>query len=146
MDVLERPGWRIECDPTATAYTRAARRATERCSCAPCRNWAATRERFVPGACLARLSHLGIPFDQEAEVCPGGRLESGLHLSSAWYHLIGRVVFGEKECSSNIAYDPVSIYRCSSESLLPEPCAGLPIVQLEIEAEISWMSEIPEDG
>lgn len=141
MDVLELPDWRIECDSTATACPRAAICATERCGYAPCRNWAATRERFDPGACLALLSHLGIPFDQEAEVCPGGRLESGLHLSSAWYHFIERFVFGEKDCSSTIEYDPLSPYSCSSESLLPEPCSGQPIVRREIEAEIPWLSK-----
>jgi len=148
MDVLELPGWRIEFDreATAAAYACAAIRATEPCSCAPCRNWAATRERFLPGEFLALLSRLGIPFDQDAEVYRNGRLESGLHLYGAWYHFIGRVVFGEKECSPNVVYDPVSLYFCSSESLLPEPFEGQPIVQLEIEAKVPWMTEIPEEG
>lgn len=148
MDLLELPGWRIEFDrdATAAAHARVATGGTEPCSCAPCRNWAAARELFLPGGFLALLSRLGIPCDQEAEVYHTGRLESGLHQYGAWYHFIGRVVFGEKDCSPNIEYDAVSLYFCSSQSLLPEPFEGQPIVQLEIEAKVPWMSEIPEDG
>lgn len=90
------------------------------------------------------LGRLGIPFDRESEVYHNGRLESGLHSYGAWYHFVGRVLFGERECSPNVAFGPLSGYFHSKPALLPEAFAGQPVAQLEVVAEIPWLSEVPE--
>src|SRR5262245_29774835 len=101
MKLLELPAWRIEFDRPATvaAHARVTVPAPEACGCDPCRNWARTRQRILPAAFLGLLDRLGVPIDREAEVYHICRLESGLHSYGAWYHFVGRVLYGELECS-----------------------------------------------
>jgi hypothetical protein len=146
MQILELPGWRIEYDrvATAAAYACAPVNGPEACGCGPCRNWAATRARLLPEAFRALLDRLGIPLDREAEVYHNARLESGLHSYGGWYHFVGRVLFGERECSPHVAVGPLAVYFHSQPAMLPEAFARQPVVQLEIDAEVPWLSEIPE--
>lgn len=146
MEILELPGWRIEHDraATATAYARAPANGPEAYGCDPCRNWAATRGRLLPEGFRALLDRVGIPFDREAEVYHNGRLPSGLHSYGAWYHFVGRVLFGERQCSRHVAYGPLSVYFHSKPALLAEAFAGQPVVQMEVEAEVPWLSAVPE--
>jgi hypothetical protein len=90
------------------------------------------------------LNRLGIPFDREAEVYHNCRLESGLHSYGAWYHFVGRVLFGERECSPNVLFGPISVYFHSKPALLPEAFVGQSAAQLEVVAEIPWLSDVPE--
>ena len=146
MDLLELPDWRIEYDRAAMIAECGAAPDTgpESCSCVPCRNWAATRERFLPNEFRELLDRLGIPFDREAEVYHNCRLDSGLHSYGACYHFVGRVLFGERECSPNVMFGPFSIYFHSKPALLAESFGGQPVVQLEVVAEVPWLSEVPE--
>jgi hypothetical protein len=146
MDLLELHGWRIEYDRSATVAAFACAPATgpETCGCDPCRNWAATRERLLPSEFSELLGRLGIPFDREAEVYHNCRLDSGLHSYGAWYHFVGRVLFGERQCSPNAVFGPFSVYCHSKPALLPEGFGGQPVVQLEVVAEVPWLSEVPE--
>jgi hypothetical protein len=146
MEILELRGWRVEYDRTATvaAYARAPANGPESCGCAPCRNWAANRSALLPQGFRALLDRLGIQFDREAEVYHNARLESGLRYYGGWYHFVGRVLFGERECSPNVAFGPLAVFFHSQPALLPEAFAGQPVVQLEIEAEVPWLSAIPE--
>ena len=146
MELLELAGWRIEYDRPATikAYASIPAAGPETCGCNPCRNWAATRERLLPMEFRELLRLLGIPFDREAEVYHNCRLESGLHSYGAWFHFVGRVLFGERECSVNVAFGPISVYFHSRPALLAESFAGQPVVQLEVVAEVPWLSEVPE--
>jgi hypothetical protein len=104
----------------------------------------ATREQLLPPKFRDLLGQLGIPFDQETEVYHMCRLESGLHSYGAWYHFVGRVLFGELECSPNVVFGSISIFFHSSSALAPEAFARQPIVQLELDAEVPWLSAIPE--
>jgi hypothetical protein len=146
MEILELPGWRIEYNHSATAaaYSRAPASGPEACGCGPCRNWAATRDCLLPEEFRSLLDCLGIPFDREAEVYHNCRLESGLHSYGAWYHFVGRVLYGERECSPNVAFGALSVYFHSKPALLPEAFVGQPVVQLEVVAEVPWLSEVPE--
>jgi hypothetical protein len=146
MEILELPGWRIEYDPSATAaaYDRAPAAGPETCRCSPCRNWAATRDRLLPEGFRGLLDRLGIPFNREAEVYHNCRLESGLHSYGAWYHFVGRVVFGELECSPSVVFGALAAYFHSRPVLVPESFAGQPLVQLEVVAEVPWLSNVPE--
>src|SRR5262245_15323270 len=115
MELLELPGWRIEYDLFATiaAHTRASASGPETCGCGPCRNWVASREQVLPSGFRLLLGRLGIPANREAEVYHNCRLESGLHSYGAWYHFVGRVLFGELECSPNVAFDQFTAYSRS---------------------------------
>jgi hypothetical protein len=146
MDLLELPGWRIEYNRSATVAAFAGAPATgpETCGCDPCRNWAATRERLLPSEFREMLGRFGIPFDREAEVYHNCRLDSGLHSYGAWYHFVGRVLFGERECSPNVVFGPFSVYFHSKPALLPEAFGVQPVIQLEVVAEVPWLSEVPE--
>ncbi len=148
MKLLEFLGWRIEYDRDATvaAHVSANTRASgpEACGCDPCRNWAVTRDRLFPIELLALLDQLGVPSDGECEVYHNARLESGLHSYGGWYHFVGRVLAGERECSPNLVFGSFSVFFHSSPALLPETFSGLPVAQLEFAAEMPWLSEVPE--
>jgi hypothetical protein len=146
MELLELPGWRIEHDRSATAaaYARAPVNGPEMCGCDPCRNWAATRGRLLPEAFRGLLDRLGIPFDREAEIYHNCRLEAGLHSYGAWYHFVGKVLFGERERSPNVVFGALSMYFHSKPDSLPEAFRGQPVVQLQLVAEVPWLSEVPE--
>jgi hypothetical protein len=146
MQLLELPGWRIEydCAATADAHLAAPAGGPESCGCAPCRNWAATRTVIFPTGFRELLARLGIPFDREADVYHNARLNSGLHCYGAWYHFVGRVLQGEKECAPNVLLGPFSVFFHSTPALLPEVFTGQPVVQLEVVAEVPWLSDVPE--
>jgi hypothetical protein len=146
MEFLELRGWRIEFDRFATAAAHSLTPVTgpEACGCDPCRNWASTRERLLPADFRALLNRLGVPFNHEAEVYHNCRLESGLHSYGAWYHFVGRILSGEKPCSPNVAFGSWSVYFHSKPKLLPEAFAGQPVVQLEVVAEVPWLSNVAE--
>jgi hypothetical protein len=146
MERLEFPGWRIEYDRSATvvAYAHVPASGPETCGCDPCRNWAATRSRLLAEEFRGLLDRLGIPADREAEVYHNARLESGLHSYGAWYRFVGRVLSGERECSPDVVFGAFSVFFHSRPTLLPEAFAGQPVVQLEVRAEVPWLSEIPE--
>jgi hypothetical protein len=146
MTPLEFPGWRLEFDrdSTAAAHARAQPAGPNACTCEPCRNWAATRVQFLPAAFLDLLSQLGIPLDREAEIYHNGRLQSGRHSYGAWYHFVGRVLYGDREGSPNVVYGPLSVYFHSAPALMSQAFIGQPVVQLEVVAEIPWLSDIPE--
>jgi hypothetical protein len=148
MESMELSGWRIEYDRPATvaAYAQSPATGPESCGCDPCRNWAATRERLLPPDFRGLLDRLGIPFDREAEVYHNCRLESGLHSYGAWYHFVGRVLVGERGGSPNVTFGPFSVYFHSRPTLLPEAFAGGPAVQLEVVAEVPWVSDVPESA
>jgi hypothetical protein len=90
------------------------------------------------------LDRLGIPLDREREVYHNCRLDSGLHSYGAWYHFVGSVLSGERDCAPNVEFGPISVYFHARPALLPEAFAGLPVVQLEVVAEVPWLSNIPE--
>ncbi len=146
MELLDPLGWRIEYDrpATAAAYARIPFNGPDRCGCDPCRNWAATRDRLLPGSFRRLLDQLGIPCDREAEVYHNARLGSGRHSYGAWYHFIGRVQFGEREDSPPLVFGPFVVHFHSRPALLPEAFAGQPVVQLEVDAEVPWLSSVPE--
>lgn len=146
-EILVLPGWKIEYDREATtaAYGAKPLRGPAACACAACRNWCASRERLLTIDFRNLLADLGILFDHEIEVYHNGRLENGLHSYGGWYHFIGRVLFGEAECSPNVVYGSFSAYFHSKPTLLADGFIGQSVVQLEIEAQVPWLSDVPEE-
>jgi hypothetical protein len=145
VDQIDLPGWRIEFDRAATvaAYEKLLVGGPESCGCDHCRNWANSRSKVYPADFAKMLNQLGIPLDRECEVYHNGK-ESDLHLYAGWYHFVGRVVSGERECSANVSFVPFSVFFHSKPALLPDAFAGQPVVQLEFEAGVPWLSEILE--
>jgi len=148
MDTLELPGWKIQFDRDATsaAYRVALQGGPESCGCDSCRNWCASRERLLPVDFRKLLARLGIPFNHEIEVYHNGRLENGLHSYGGWYHFVGNVLFGEKGCSANIKFGGLSVYFHSKPMLLADSFIGQSVVQLEFDATVPWLSDIPEEA
>ncbi|WP_068135009.1 hypothetical protein [Roseimaritima ulvae] len=146
MDQIELPGWRIEYDRSATVamLARMPTSGPDSCHCAPCKNWAATRRNILPVEFQALLEELGIPLDREIEIIHFGRLESGQHFYGGWYHFVGHVLEGEQELAPHLRVDSFAWFFHAKPALLTDASAGLPIVQLEIEAEIPWLSNLPE--
>jgi hypothetical protein len=147
MKVLVLPGWKIEYnrEATASAYAIMPQNGPESCGCGPCRNWAATREQLFSNEFRELLDQFGVRFDCEREVYHNCKLESGLHSYGGWYHLVGRVLYGERECSQRVAFGAFSVFFHSSPVELPEAFADQPVVQLDFDVEVPWLSEVPED-
>lgn len=146
MEQLELPGWRLEFDRAATvaAHAKLLTGAPEACDCDHCRNWVRSRSVTFPPDYRTLLHRLGISLARESEVYHIGKLEPGLHLYAGWYHFVGRVLSGEKECSPNVTFEPFAVFFHSSPLLLHEVFADQPVVQLEFEARIPWLPDVPE--
>lgn len=146
MQTIELPGWRIEHDRSATValYQAGALGIPETCGCLPCLNWASTRERIVPAEFSELLTQLGISLNGEAEVYHNAKLDSGLHSYGAWYHFVGRVVFGEIEDSPMVPFGAFSVFFHSHPILVRPNFLDATLVQLEVDAEVPWLSEYSE--
>ena|SRR5579863_3079660 len=146
MELLELPGWQILYDHKATvaAHAKIPTGGAESCGCDPCRNWAVSRVRIIPGEFRELLELLGIPLDREREVYHNCRLGSGLHSYAGWYHFIGQVLTGEHEDTAIVAFGRFSVFFHSSPALLPQAFDGTAVVQLEFEAEVPCLSQIAE--
>lgn len=143
METLDLPGWRLEYDrvATAAAYDKVPVSGPESCGCDPCRNWSLTRERLLPSELRALLERFGVPFDKEAEVYHNARLDSGLHSYGGWYHFVGRVI---SDSLGFVRFGSFSVFFHLKPSLVPEAFADQSVCQLEFDAEVPWLSEVPE--
>lgn len=146
MERVELPGWRILHDRAATVAAYAAMPAggAEECGCDYGRNWLETYAAVLPPALLDLLGRFGIPPRRDAEVYHCGRLGPGRHYYGGWYHLVGRVEFGEQEASPPVQFGPCRVYFHSRPALLPKVFEGRPVIQMEFEAEVPWLSGLPE--
>jgi hypothetical protein len=90
------------------------------------------------------LEHLGVRPDREVEVYHNARLDSGLHSYGGWYHFVGRLVGEQDDHPEPLSYGPFLVYFSRNLALVPSAFAGLPTVQLEFHAEVTWLSEIAE--
>ena len=143
--------WRLISDREATqrAYNSIQIGGPEACGCSPCRNFAAVRGQVYPVEVLSLFEDLGIDLRREAEIYHMGRLESGLHLYGGWFHCIGRIEQeGEEVGRFDLEAGPGSfkLYFHDKPNLVPAPLLvlGLPLLQLEFNAEVSWVLEETE--
>jgi hypothetical protein len=102
------------------------------------------------------LAQLGISPPWEVEVYELGRAPSGLHRYGGWFHFVGSVESGtsawramEGDLSARSAdfeelSPTLSIGFHTDIALARESFAGLPLVQLEISAELPWVIEAEE--
>jgi hypothetical protein len=143
--------WELEADPEATseAYANVPKSGPEECSCEPCKNFIAARERVYPAEVLALFEKLGIPFDREAEVYHMARMESGKHFYGGWFHFVGSILSGAdaaKQVAENVwrpdlekVTEDFRLGFSSRAELLRKPFEGKPIVQVEFTANVPWV-------
>jgi hypothetical protein len=90
-------------------------------------------------------------------VYQAGRSASGLHHYGGWFHFVGTIEsgpspwrpIGDRSAVRTAAdFDPLSetlsIGFHTNIALVREPFAGLPLVQLEIIAQLPWVIAAPE--
>ena len=151
MDRIEIAGWVLECDAGATRRALAAlpSGAPERCGCLHCRNFAEARDAAYGPVLLALLTRLGVPADREAEVYDVGPAERwGHRRAGGWFHFIGRVVRDplldvEPAGRPFAGLAPgLQVFFAAGGALVPDTLAGVPVVQLEFEADVPWV--LPE--
>lgn len=148
--------WTLLARPeqTRAAFARMGRGGAEECTCLPCRNFAAARERIYPPAVRELFARLGVDYRKEAEAVHHGRLDDGRHLYGGWLHCVGTLVSGPDvrvptgPGTSTFSFEPFGEafgMGISRNAVLVEPeLRGLPLLQLEIEAKVPWL--LPEPG
>jgi hypothetical protein len=55
------------------------------------------------------------------------------------------MVMGELEDFPNVDFDAFSIFFHSKPMLLPDLFGEYPVLQLDVSAEVPWLSNIPEE-
>ena len=80
-----------------------------------------------------------------------GRSASGLHHYGGWFHFVGTIESGanawrpiaDGSTARTADFDPLSeilsVGLHTDVALVREPFAGLPLIQLEISAELPWV-------
>ena len=90
---------------------------------------------------------LGIDFTKEAEVYHMVRLRPGLHQYGGWFHCVGRVESETEEAGQfdiEAATGLFSLYFHDKPALVPACFQGLPLLQLEFNAQVAWVLQEPE--
>jgi len=148
--------WTLDADPERTrqAHAQLGRGGAEECGCDPCRNFIAAREQLFTDEFGSLLRMIGVDPAREVEVHHNARLPSGLHSYGGWFHAVGRIIAGG-ECWREVKpgvlqaeFEPVSgqlaVGLRSDCALVREPFRGLPLFQIEIEAEVPWVLSTAE--
>ena len=143
--------WSIRFDPEATRklYAEAP---TIACECTDCANFRAAGEAAFSRPFLHLLRELGIDPGKPAELCHYG--SSGEPMpTQGWFHFIGHLEGGAdawrqvSETAHNLDPEPypgmTSIGFTSRLSQVPEAFEGQPLVQLEFEATVPWVTAVP---
>lgn len=143
---------------TQDAHAKLARSGAAECSCVGCANFEAVRPHLLAGPLGRILDQLGISPPWEVEVYETGRAAPGLHRYGAWFHFVGtiepfpesprRTVADGSAVRTAHAREPLSetlsVGLHTDVALVREPFAGLPLVQLEIDAELPWVISAEE--
>ncbi|MCX7419522.1 MAG: hypothetical protein NT013_08295 [Planctomycetia bacterium] len=148
MQWMEFGDYQIQFDRGATgaAYKKVSVSTPEKCGCGPCLNWAMTRSLIIPVEFQELLHQFGIPLNGETEVFHNGKLASGLHSYGAWYHFVGKLLSSEREKPLTLEFGKFSVFFRSELDLLREEFKGQSVVQMDIHAEVPWLSNVPEEN
>ena len=158
MHSFEIGRWIVRPDVPRTleAHSALTRSGAEECGCDGCRNFHAVRSQLLQGPLGAVLRQLGISPPWEVEVYESGRLSSGLHHYGGWFHFIGQLesgapawkAIGGSQGAKSADFEPLSstvaIGLHTDLALVRPSFQGLPLVQLELSAELPWVIEAPE--
>jgi hypothetical protein len=138
--------WTYTADREATvrAYSEAEGGWTERCGCAPCRNFRLVRARVLPDDFLELLDALGIDPAKEAEVYHNARLAAGRHDYGGWYHFVGTLA-ATGDIAPMVLAPGFSAWMCRAAAPRLPSLKGLAAVQLEFHCEaVPWLLDEPE--
>jgi hypothetical protein len=143
--------WSIRFDPEATRalYARSHEIA---CTCWDCANFQAAGVAAFPPAFLELLERLGIDPAEPAELCHYG-ISGNPMPTQGWFHFVGQLDSGAdawrqvSDSGYTLDAEPFpdidSIGFSSRLALVPEAFEGQPLVQLEFEATIPWVTAFP---
>jgi len=144
--------WLVRPDVLRTrdAHSKLARSGAAECSCRGCQNFEAVRPQLLAGPLGRLLDQLGISPPWEVEVYEVGRTASGLHHYGGWFHFVGTLESGPNPSRprGEADFDPLSetlsVAFSTDVVLVREPFAELPLVQLDIIAELPWVISAEE--
>ncbi len=143
--------WSIRFDPDLTRdlYTRVSGIA---CECTDCVNFRAAGKAAFSAPFLNLLRQLGIDSSKPAELCHYGTSGEPMP-TQGWFHFVGHIEGGAdawRQVDENThTLDPEpfpgikSIGFTSRLSQVPAPFEGQPLVQLEFEATVPWVTAVP---
>lgn len=137
--------WIFDCDVEATrkAYDGIDFGGAEACNCYLCRNFLLTRPDVFPTEILDLFEKLGVDHRKEAESYHIYRISSGLHLYGAWYHFVGEIV--QQPDSPAKLSEHSTIDFLLNRDLAAKSFANQPLVQIELQLEVSWLLEKEEE-
>ena len=147
---------RADVERTRAAHAKLTKSGAAECGCSGCANFEAVRSQLMTGPLGAILSKLGAEPPWEVEVYEMGRAPSGLHIYGGWFHVVGVLESGadawrpmEGHASFRAAdFEPLSptlSIGLHSDAVLIRPSfEDLPLVQLEIHAELPWVIDAEE--
>jgi hypothetical protein len=156
--------WQVRPDVPRTreAHAMLTRGGAAECSCTACANFEVVKAQFLAGPLGILLDRLGISPPFEVEVFEMGRAKSGLHHYGGWYHFVGSLESGAdawRTVAVRTIEEATSVAKVGEFERLSEtlsfglspnahevraPFAGLPLVQLEFDAELPWVIEAEE--
>jgi hypothetical protein len=157
MAVVQVGRWVIAPDAARTrlAHARLTRSGAEECSCDPCQNFQAYRAELLRGPLGSLLDALGVDPPWEVEAVHFGR-KGNRHAYSASFHVVGELVAGDaawravdnrndlKTAEFEELAPGLSVGCHTDCQLVREPFVGLPLIQVDISAELPWVIDLPE--
>ena len=157
-NVLQIGRWslRPDVERTREAHSQLTKSGAAECGCSGCANFEAVRSQILAGPLGTILSQLGIDPPWEVEIYEMGRAPSGLHIYGGWFHIVGVLESGPDawrpieghESAATADFDPLSptlsIGFHSNVALVRPSFQGMPLVQLEISAELPWVIDADE--
>jgi len=136
LKTIELYGGKLLCDIEAT------RRAYEghesyavTCTCIPCKNYLAVREKYFPQQTSEVLQSFGIQYKKDIEVYHMGKVE-GLHLYGLWFYFVGEIL-KEPVYQNSVAF-------IAGGKWLPPSFVNKRLVSIDIELRLPWEIALEE--
>jgi hypothetical protein len=143
--------WRISFDPALTAELYAQTPAFA-CECTDCANFRAAVDDAFSSPFLSLLRQLGVDRRKPAELCHYGTSGEPMP-TQGWFHFVGHLESGADAWhladENTYSLDPEpfpgikSIGFTSRLSQVPKRLQGHPVVQLEFEMIVPWITAVP---
>jgi hypothetical protein len=143
--------WSIRFDPELTRELYA-KTAGISCECADCLNFRAAGDLAFSPAFIHLLRQLGVEPGKPAELCHCGNSGESMP-TQGWFHIVGFLESGrdawQQTGENTHSLDPEpfpgikSIGLTARLSQVPKPFEGLPLVQLEFETTVPWVTAAP---
>lgn len=153
IDTVTIGRWKLRPDiaRTRSAHAQLTQSGAAECGCAGCKNFDAMRPQLLDGPLGSVLAQLGISPPWEVEVYEMGRADAGLFHYGGWFHFVGTIESGTSAWRA-VAGQPglrmadfeplapgLSIGFHTDVALVRPSFQGMPLVQVEISAELPWV-------